>query len=104
MPGPQTIYVDFTVRDPEGRFYLARIEQFNPAPQLGLTFIGTDYDEFEVECEVLAIFYYSGEVWVRPVDPATVPGTAAHPQAATANEPAAAGLRAEQATGELIPA
>lgn len=101
MPGPQRIYVDFTVRDPEGRFYVARVDQFSPKPELELAFIGTDFDEFEVSCEVLAIFHDEGVVLVRPLDAAAVPGTAVHPDT-PAVMPTEVGVTGERATSELV--
>lgn len=94
--------MDFTVRDPDGRFYQARVDQFSPAPELGLLFVGTDFDEFEVECEVVAIFYNEATVLVRPVEVAAVPGTAGVVDAATVQPQRALGVPAEQATDELV--
>jgi hypothetical protein len=102
MPGLQKIYVDFSVRDPDGRFYVARTTQFSGPPGLGMKFVGTDFDEFEVECEVFAIFYRIGQVWVRPVDADAVPGTAPLPRSTASVPQEAFGVAAEEATGELV--
>lgn len=102
MPGLPKIYVDFTVRDPDGRFYAARIDQFVSKPELGIRFIGTDLDEFEVECEVLAVFYDTGQVLIRPCDAAAVPGTAPLPRTATVTQAVPFSVSAEQATDELV--
>ena len=102
MSGLQKIYVDFTVRDPDGRFYLARAGQFSAPPQLGMTFVGTDFDEFEVECEVLAVFYRTGQIWVRPVEADAVPGTAQLLDAKTSAPATILGVAAEDATGEVV--
>lgn len=69
------IYVDFSVRDPAGRLYLASMDRFAGGVTLGDRFIGTDFEEFEVECEVLAIDHTAGRVYHRPVRPWEVPGT-----------------------------
>lgn len=68
------VYVDFSRRDPAGRLYLANLDRL-PMAALGQRFIGTDYDEFEVECEVLAIDHAAGDLYHRPVRPWEVPGT-----------------------------
>ena len=83
MSGPQMIYVDFSVRDPDGRFYVAQLDDFSAPPRLGDTFVGTDFDEFEVECRVVAILYDRRQVLHRPVDAAAVPGTALKSVSAT---------------------
>lgn len=75
MPALPTIYVDFNIRDPDGRLYSAQLGRFPPDVALYQHFIGTDYDEFTVECEVLAIDRVHGKVLHRPVDPSDVPGT-----------------------------
>lgn len=75
MTGQQRIYVDFSVRSLNGRVYRARLKDFVERPALGSTFIGTDLDEFEVECRVLAADYASGVLYHRPVDATQVPGT-----------------------------
>lgn len=75
MSGIQKIYVDFSVRDPDGRLYVARLSEFDEPPPLGSVFVGTDLDEFEVECRVLAVDRTGGVVYHRPVDATEVPGT-----------------------------
>lgn len=70
------IYVDFSLRDPAGRLYVARKRQFTAGVALGDRFIGTDHDEFTVECEVLAIDHLAERIYHRPVRPWEVPGTA----------------------------
>ncbi len=93
------IYVDFSVRDPEGRFYTAQLDRFNAPIDLGDRFIGTDLDEFEVECEILAIDYRAGQVYHRPVRPADVPGTYETPP-----QPGAPGrYRTIEAGGVTVP-
>ena len=69
------VYVDFSLRDPAGRLYLAAKGRFPDGVSLGDRFIGTDFDEFEVECEVLAIDHANGRIYHRPVRPWEVPGT-----------------------------
>lgn len=102
MSGLQKIYVDFTVRDPDGRFYLARASQFSAPPQLGMAFVGTDFDEFEVECEVLGIIYRTGMIWFRPVEADAVPGTAQLLHETTSAPETTLGVAAEDATGKLV--
>ena len=75
MPVLPKIYVDFSTRDPKGRLYLARLSRFPQPVALFDRFIGTDFEDFEVECEVLAIDHVRGRVFHRPVDPSEVPGT-----------------------------
>lgn len=75
MDGRPKIYVDFSVRDPEGRFYTARLADFETPPALDSIFVGTDLDEFEVECRVLAVDHQSGRVYHRPTNASEVPGT-----------------------------
>lgn len=82
MPGLPRIYVNFSTRDPEGRFYVARLSRFSDPVRLSQPFIGTDFDQFEVECVVLAIDYVHGRVYHRPVRPSEVPGTYEAPQEA----------------------
>jgi hypothetical protein len=69
------VYIDFSLRDPEGRLYLASKDRFPSGVSLADRFIGTDFDEFEVECEVMAIDHATGRVFHRPVRPWEVPGT-----------------------------
>lgn len=76
MSGLQKIYVDFSIRDPDGRFYRASLKDFAGEPQLADEFIGTDFDEFEVVCEIVAIDRLGNRVYHRPVDPSAVPGSA----------------------------
>lgn len=102
MTGRQKIYVDFTVRDPEGRYYAAQRSAFSPLPQLGLVFVATDFDEFEVECEVVAIQYDMDRVFLRPVDAEAVPGSAPHLDGAGSVSDAPLGVRAERASEELV--
>jgi len=104
MGGQPKIYVDFSVRDPEGRFYSARLADFDQPPALSSTFVGTDLDEFEVECIVLAIDHRASRVYHRPVRAAEVPGT--HPDEATVGGHAeGAGLNVSSASEPvLIPA
>lgn len=77
MSGPQKIYVDFSARDLDGRRYRASLSSFPRRPGLRDRFIATDYDEFDgIECEVVGVDVERGWVYHRPVDPASVPGTA----------------------------
>lgn len=76
MSGTPKIFVDFSIRDPEGRFYVASLHRFDHRPVLRERFIATDFEDFDdIECEVLAIDHPRGRVYHRPVDPSTVPGT-----------------------------
>lgn len=75
MGGRPKIYVDFSVRDPEGRFYTARLADFEAPPALDSIFAGTDRDEFDVECRVLAVDHQVGRVYHRPTNASEVPGT-----------------------------
>jgi hypothetical protein len=102
MAGRQKIYVDFTIRDPDGRLYVARLEEFSPPPELGLVFTATDFDEFDVECQVVAIDHDNGRVLHRPVDTAAVPGTAALGDSAAASSGDTPSLLAERATADLV--
>lgn len=70
------IFVDFSRRDLEGRFYLVRLGAFDHKPKLGEEFVATDLEEFVgIRCEVLGVDLRHGRVYYRPVNPADVPGT-----------------------------
>lgn len=87
MTGEPKIYVDFTIRDPEGRFFVASLRRFPTAPSLGDTFVATDHEEFDgIECQILAIDHEAGRVYHRPVDPRSVPGTIERSAAAAVEE------------------
>lgn len=81
MNSASMIYVDFSIRDLDGRIYVARLDDFDHTPDLGERFSATDHEEFiGVECMVIAIDRTSGRVYHRPVDPSEVPGSYEAPE------------------------
>ena len=61
------VYVDFSVRSPDAEVYVAALRDFPEPPSVGSTFIGTDHDEFTVECRVLRVDEAEGRVYHRPI-------------------------------------
>lgn len=98
MSGDPSIFVDFSRRDLEGRFYLVRLGAFDHKPELGEEFIATDLEEFDgIRCEVLGVDLRDGRVYYRPMNPTDVPGTAPRSDEAGATVDQPAGVQLDEA-------